>query len=78
MRVGSFAEDVGCSEVSFVCFLVLSSFPVKQVPSKQSDNVSLKSSEVPFCIPAPCMSWHLEMVGKNFSLHAFPFRKELA
>lgn len=71
--------DVGCSEVSFVSFLVLSCFLIKQMPSKQSDNVSLKRSEVPFfCILISCTSWQLEMIGKHFCLHASPFRKELA
>ena len=47
--------DVGCLEVSFVSFLVLSCFLIKRMPSKQSDNVSLKKSEIPFfCILISC------------------------
>lgn len=68
--------EVGCSEVSFVSFLVLSCVLIKQMPSKQSDNVSLKRREARILIS--CTSWQLEMIGKHFCLHhASPFRKEL-
>lgn len=71
--------DVGCSEVSFVSFLVLSCFLIKQMSSKQSDNMSLKRSEVPFfCILISCISRQLEIIDPHFCLHASPFRKELA
>lgn len=71
--------DVGCSEVSFVSFLVLSCFLIKQMPSKQSDNMSLKRSEVLFfCLLISCISRQLEIIDQHFCLHASPFRRELA